>query len=332
MTTVTEVAAHAGVSPMTVSRVLSGNPHVREDTRARVEASIRALRYHRNENARSLRQRVRAAVVGVIVTNLANPYYADVLEGIEAATAGTGRRLLIGASHEDPGLEAELVDDFLGRQVEGLIVVPSDTAPAHLGRLGSVPLVLASRAVAGLDVDAVLVDDVAGAVRATDLLIDEGHTRIGFLGNATSMFTMQRRFAGFRSALARRGVALDPAIVRSGRDDIRSAERAMTEIMSAADPPTAVFTTNNRNTIGALRAFARRADAGPLRLSGFDDFELSDLVEGRLTLVDHDPHALGQAAATLLLDRLAEPARAPRTLELPTTLLTRGRPQGRAVG
>ncbi|GAA1846925.1 LacI family DNA-binding transcriptional regulator [Microlunatus capsulatus] len=322
-----DVAVEAGVSPMTVSRVLSGAAHVRPELRARVEAAVAKLDYHRNENARSLRPGHRSGLVGVTITNIANPYYAELQRGLEEVAARHGRRILVGNSNEDPALERQLVADFLGRRVEGLVVVPSGGPDAdHLqpAALGGVPLVLASRAVPGVDVDTVLVDDVRGAREATATLLAEGHRRVAFLGHRLSAFTGQRRLEGFRLAHAQAGVPVVDELVRVGQQDAASAQQALTALLELDDPPTAVFSANNRNTVGAIRAIAARAATGgpPVRLFGFDSFELADLSPVALSVVDHDARELGARAAGLLFERLEGTVpRAPaRLVELPVVL------------
>ena len=329
--TVQDVAAEAQVSPMTVSRVLSGAKHVRPELRERVERAVVRLGYHRNENARSLRPGQRSGLIGVTITNIANPYYAGLQRGIEEVAARHQRRILVGNSNEDPARERQLVADFIGRRVEGLIVVPSGQgSPAHLrpDALSGVPLVLASRAVGGIDVDTVLVDDVRGAFDAATMLLEEGHRRIAFLGNRVSVFTGQRRFAGFRAAHEQAGVPVVDELVRQGQQDVDSAREAMTGLLALDDPPTAVFTANNRNTVGAIRAIMaaeRDGDRPPTRVAGFDSFELADLSPVPLDLVDHDAGELGRRAAEMLFERLAvgdtAAEQAPRLVELPVHLV-----------
>lgn len=326
--TIKEVASRAGVSPMTVSRTLAGGRNVRPDLQERVMAAVRELGYYRNENARSLRPGQPSGLIGVAITNLANPYYGNFALGVEEVAAEHHRRILLGNTGEDDARERQLVSDFIGRQVDGLILVPTSGDAEHLrpGRLGDVPLVLASRRVPGLDVDTVLLDDVGGAYRGTVSLLEDGHTRIGFLGNRSSVFTGERRYRGYEQAMTERGVPVDPAIVARDQQDVDAASRAARAMLDLAEPPTAIFSANNRNTIGALREIGRRIRDGlpgprPAIVS-FDDFELSELMPVPVTIIDHDARLLGREAATLLFARLdggAEDA-PPRTVELPVTI------------
>lgn len=325
--TIKEVARLAGVSPMTASRTLNGGRNVRPDLQERVMAAVRELGYQRNENARSLRPGQPSGLIGIAITNLANPYYGSFALGVEEVAAEHGRRIILGNTGEDAGRERQLVSDFIGRQVDGLILVPTSGDAEHLRpeRLGDVPIVLASRRVPGLEVDTVLLDDVGGAYRGTISLLDAGHTRVGFLGNRTSVFTGERRYRGFEKAMTERGVDIDPAIVARDQQDVDAARRAARAMLDRDDAPTAIFSANNRNTIGALREIGRRMRDGlpgprPSIVS-FDDFELSELMPVPVTVIDHDARVLGREAATLLFNRLGGNLDAPaRTIELPVTI------------
>jgi LacI family transcriptional regulator len=325
--TIKEVATLAGVSPMTVSRTLAGGVNVRPDLQERVMAAVRELGYYRNENARSLRPGQPSGLIGVAITNLANPYYGNFALGVEEVAAEHGRRIILGNTGEDVGRERQLVSDFIGRQVDGLILVPTSGDGEHLQpeRLGDVPLVLASRRVPGLEVDTVLLDDICGAYRGTISLLDSGHTRIGFLGNRSSVFTGERRYRGYERAMAERGAPIDPQIIARDQQDVEAASRAARVMLDLAEPPTAIFSANNRNTIGALREIGRRIRDGlpgprPAIVS-FDDFELSELMPVPVTIIDHDARLLGREAATLLFARLEGTADdKAHTVELPVTI------------
>ncbi|NOJ58907.1 LacI family DNA-binding transcriptional regulator [Arthrobacter sp. 260] len=329
--TVRDVAALAGVSPMTVSRTMSGGQNVSAEVRTRVHAAADQLGYRPNQNARNTRLRQPTGLIGVAVTNLGNPYYGQFALGIEDEAARHNRHILIGNSREDPLREAELLDGFTGRQVEGLIVVPAGNGLGFADRLGSlprVPLVLATRSIEGLEKDTVLVDDVGGAHAGTASLIGEGHRRIAFLGDVDGIPTARRRFQGFTEALAAAGIPFDRALLAPVRDTA-AASVAVQQLLGQPDPPTAFFSVNNRTTVGALRALSgHRSTTGgrASALASFDDVELADLLGIPLTVMSHDPRALGAQAASLLFDRLAEdrlpehgPAR-PRLVQMPVTV------------
>jgi LacI family transcriptional regulator len=324
--TVREVALLAGVSPMTVSRTLAGGKNVRPEVQARVLEAVQQLDYHRNENARSLRGHA-SGLIGVAITNLSNPYYGNFALGVEEIAAVHGRRIMLGNTGEDPSRERQLVSDFVGRQVEGLILVPSGGDASHLARevLRDIPLVLASRSADGLDADTVLLDDIGGAYRGTKVLLDRGHRRIGYLGNAASVFTGKRRFEGFERALVEFGLAPDVELIKRSQQDVESARDAMGTLLDLEDPPTAIFCANNRNTIGALKEIGARITQGMAEDSlpsivSFDNFELAEMMPVPVTVVDHDARELGRQAARMLFERLtgARNASVVRRIEMAT--------------
>ena len=325
--TVKEVALLAGVSPMTVSRTLAGGKSVRPAVQARVLNAVAMLGYQRNENARSIRPGQPSGLIGVAITNIGNPYYGGFAVGVEDVVSEHGRRMILGTTGEDPRRERQLIADLIGRQIDGLILVPSGGNADHLlpHRLRDIPLVLASRMAEGISADAVLVDDVGGSIRATRALLQAGHRRIGYLGNAASTFTGRRRFEGFVEALAEHGLKFDPHLVKLGQQDADSAETAAMEILQTGHP-TAIFCANNRNAVGALRAVARLMDAGATvgqlpAIVSFDSFELSELMPVAVTVVDHDARQLGREAAKMLFERLDGTFQGqPRILEMPTSI------------
>ena len=326
--TVKEVATLAGVSPMTVSRTLAGGTNVRPDVQTRVMAAVDELGYRRNEMARSLRPGHRSGLIGVAITNLSNPYYGDFAVGVEEVAAKFGRRILLGNSGEDVGREQQLVRDFVGRQVEGLIVVPASQEVHHLQprEIQNMPLVLASRMAQGVRADSIVLDDTGGSQRGVETMLKSGYRRIAFLGSATSVQTVNRRFAGYSAALLEAGLTIDTSLVAMGQQDVQTAQQATSILLDSPNPPDAIFATNNRNAIGALQEIGRRvagrARAQPLpALLSFDDFELASLMPVRVVIIDHDPRELGRRAAQLLFDRLTleSPFDAPnKVVEMPT--------------
>ncbi|WP_222853793.1 LacI family DNA-binding transcriptional regulator [Fodinicola acaciae] len=327
-TTIRDVAALAGVSPMTVSRVMRGDAKVSAETRTRVREAAQKLGYRRNELARNLRVGGSTGLLGLVVTNLGNPFYSRLALGVEAVAARHSLRVVLGNTGEDPRSEREMIADLVGRQVDGVIVVPAGSDHSHLTAeaLGGVPVVLAARPPIGISTDCVLVDDFGGARAATAKLAAAGHRRIAFLGNPPAVYTGAERFRGFCVALEESGVGLDDRLVRRGQRETAEAEAAAAELLALDDPPTAFFCANNRNTLGALRAIHLRTgafDGGPA-VAGFDDFELADLLP--VTVVGYDADEIGRRAAELLMDRLgradADHDMPPRRVVIPTEIIT----------
>lgn len=311
---------------MTVSRVLRGGVGVGPDTRDRVLAAVRELNYQRNQSARNLRLGRAEGLVGLVVTNLANPFYSRLAVGIEELIGERGLRLVVANTGEDAQREAIVVEDLASRQVSGMVVVPAGRSHAHLGTLekAGIQLVLVGRPATGVAADCVLVDDFGGARSATTRLVEQGHQRIGFLGNPPSVYTGVERYRGFRAALAAAGIKPDGRLVRRAQQTVVGAERASAELLAAHAPPSALFCANNQNTMGALRAIARLGF--DIAVAGFDDFELADILGIPLIIASYNAEDLGREAARLLLERMERPELgAPRRrLVVPTTVIGYG--------
>lgn len=327
--TMRDVASLAGVSAMTVSRVLHDDPRITAETKQRVLEAVQQLAYRRDETARNLRLGRSAGLIGLVVTNLANPFYSQFALGVGEAVEQAGINVVLANTGEDPDREVRLIND-LGASVDGLIVVPAGDDHRHLDSpaLHRVPVVLAARPPSGVAADCVLVDDFGGTREAVRLLAGRGHSRIGFLGLPPSVYTGAERFRGFRAAMAEAGLPVEDSCVRCHQRDIAAAEEAARELLALADPPTALFCANNRNTIGAIRAV--NATGAPTALAGFDDFELADMLGLPLTVVAYEPGEVGRRAAGLLVGRMREkndPA-PPRREIVPTSVVEYGGRQG----
>ncbi|GAA2675293.1 LacI family DNA-binding transcriptional regulator [Streptomyces aculeolatus] len=330
--TMRDVANRAGVSTMTVSRVLKRDTRVSEDTRRRVLTAVDDLGYRLNATARSLRLGG-SGMIGLIVTNLANPFYSRLALGVQEVASEHGLSMLLSNTGEQLDRERGLVEDLASRQVAGMIVVPAGGSHSHLtpAALRDMPVVLASRPPSGMEADCVLVDDFGGARDATARLIAAGHRRIGFLGNPPAIHTGAERYRGYRAAHEDAGLEPDDRLVRRGPADVATAEQAALGLLAPAGPagtgtaPTALFCTNNRLTQGAIRAV--RALELPVALAGFDDFDLADVLGMPLTIVSYDADEMGRQAARLLIDRInggPAAARPPRRTVLPTHVLRYG--------
>ncbi|WP_121749688.1 LacI family DNA-binding transcriptional regulator [Streptomyces sp. E2N166] len=327
--TMLDVGKLAQVSAMTVSRVLKNDPGVSDSTRERVHAAVDQLGYRRNQTARSLRLGG-SGMIGLVVTNLANPFYSRLALGVQEVATQYGLRMLLSNSGEQADREPELIDGLVDHQVEGLIVVPAGSRQQHLARaMRHVPVVFAARPPAGLDTDCVLVEDFHGAREATACLLAEGHTRVAFLGNPPALYTGAERLRGFWAAHEEIGIAPDHALIRQGLVDSATAEQAALDLLGQAEPPTALFCTNNRISQGAIRALYKAGTTLPL--AGFDDFDLSDVLGLPLTLVSYDADEIGRQAARLLIDRLEHHDTAPpasRRISVPTRVVRHGTPSG----
>lgn len=320
-----DVASTAGVSLKTVSRVVNREAGVREDTAARVEAAIARLGFARNDVARSLRHG-RANALGLVIEDIANPFYSVVARAVEDAAHAHSHILITGSCEEDPERERELVLRLLRRSVDALLIVPAGRDHRYLlPEIGAgTPVVFLDRPPGGIDADAVLLDNRGGARMAVEHLVRQGHERIAFVGDPLHLYTAHERLAGYRVALTDAGIAADDDLVRAGSHDTASAERAVRDLLArpADQRPTALFTANNRNTVGAVRAMSDRED--PVALVGFDDFELADVLAVPVTVVRHDPTEMGRLGAGLAYARLSGEDGLPERHTIGCELVARG--------
>jgi LacI family transcriptional regulator len=319
-----DVAACAGVSLKTVSRVVNAEPGVTPETAARVREAIGQLGFRPNDVARALRRGQRLRMLGLVIEDVANPFYSAIARGAEEVTRESGLLLITGSSDEDPARERELARLFCERRVDGLIVPAGNDHRYLLPELQvGVPAVFIDRPPGHIEADAVLLDNVGGARAAAEYLLGCGHRRIAMVADDVGIVTQRDRWRGFRDALAAAGEPVDDTLVRFGVHDAATAERVAGELLSLASPPTAVFAANNRIAIGVLRVLAVRG--ADVAVVGFDDLELAELLAQPLTTVSYDPADLGRTAAELLVLRLQGDDRPPQRVILPTTLLVRDR-------
>jgi LacI family transcriptional regulator len=322
-----EVAALAGVSLATVSRVVNGDGKVRPDLAAKVRDAVALLGYRRDLAATNLRRSDRqSASLGLVFDDVANPFHAALLRGIETVARTRGVLPLVGSSDEDPLRERELAEAFLSRRVDGLIVVPAGADHSYLRpeRDAGVGLVFVDRPPAFIDADCVMSDNAGGARAGTTHLIEHGHRRIGFLGDQERIFTAVERLRGYREALAEHGIAFDRALVRMELHDSAAASAAAAELLALDDPPTALFSAQNLITIGTVERLRSLGRHHEVALVGFDDLTLADALEPGLTVVAQDVHELGRMTAELLFARLDGDGGPTRRIEVPTALIQRG--------
>ncbi|WP_329010297.1 LacI family DNA-binding transcriptional regulator [Streptomyces sp. NBC_01601] len=336
MPTMADVARSAGVSVATVSHVLNGTRPVLPHTRQAVLDAVDALGYTPNSLARSL-VTSRTRSIGLAVSAISNPYFTEILQGVEAAALEAGYSLLIADPHDDPEHELKVVQLLHERRVDGMIVAPS-AEPGDLVaylRRQSVPTVLLDRVLGPTGpegdllgqgpFDQVCAENSGPMAELVTHLAALGHRRIGLVAGLPGLSTTSERIAGYRQGLAAAGLPLDEELVVSGSSESTGAERATAALLSLPGAPTALVTANNAMTIGALRALRGRGLSvpGDIALCCFDDFAWADLFAPRLTAIAQPSREMGARAVRVLLDRLAAPDRAPGTVRLPCAFVHR---------
>lgn len=321
--TMKDVAARAGVGLKTVSRVVNDEPGVTADTRRRVRDAIEALGFRRNDSARILRKG-RTASIGLVLEDLADPFYAPLSRAVEEVARAHGALLFNGSSAEDPEREEELVLALCARRVDGLVVIPAGADHRYLKPEldAGVAAVFVDRPAGGIDADTVLSENFGGAREGVAHLIAHGHRRVGFIGDLPRIHTAAERLRGYRAAMADAGLPVHPSWTSLGSTEAGRVAAECARLTTGADAVTALFTGNNRITVTAVRTLAGRER--PVALVGFDDFELADLLSPGVTVVAQDPAELGRRAAARLFRRLGGTTGPPETLVLGTRLIARG--------
>ena len=322
--TMQDVAQAAGVSLKTVSRVVNSEARVDEKTRERVQRAIARLGFRRNDIARNLRRGQTSLMVGLVIEDITNPFYSSIARGLEKVIQRYNYMLIISNSEENPQRERELVNELLRRRVEGLCIVPAGLDHSYLAtELGlGTPMIFLDRPPAHLHTDTILLDNFGGAYKAITHLIGHGHHRIAMIQGDPQVYTGAERLRGYRQALVDHAIQYDEDLVRFGCDDAEQARAAVHMLLAMPDPPTALFTSSNRISIAVLRAL--HAYRQQIAFVGFDDFDLAELLPVAVTVVAHDPIAMGQQAAELLFARLKGDDRPPQHLVLATELIARG--------
>lgn len=332
--TMRDVAARAEVSFKTVSRVVNEEGGVSPQLEHRVRRAIDDLNFRPNAGARILRRSDhRTATIGLLLEDVANPFSAAIQRAVEDVALPRGVFVLSASLDEDPARERALARQFGARHVDGLVLAPAGDDQSHLAaelRAGTA-IVCVDREGGNLPVDSVLATNTAGAAEGVRHLVEVGHRRIAYLGDRRSIPTAVQRFAGYREALAVRGIPADPDLVVHDIGDAAGSDGAITALLSRPRPPTALFTAQNMVTIGAVRALRRLGLEHRVALVGFDDILLAELLSPGVTVVAQNPTAMGRIAAELLFERIGGSARPPEVRLVPTTLVRRGSGELRPV-
>ena len=322
--TMTDVARAAGASLKTVSRYVNGETNIDPKLGARIAEAIVTLNFRRNLAAASIRPGQRSQLVGLIIEDVANPFYAALTRSIELALRAQGLLLLAASSEEDPEQYCRLVEQLIERRVDGLIVVPpSDPGSRWPGLAREVPaLVMLDRFDPQVDADSIVADDEGGGLAACNLLLEAGSEHIAFVGEGLSLPTIAGRYRGYLAAHSAAGRPADPRLIVDGVRTVEEACAGVTALLQSDIPVDAVFAANNRACMGALRAFQEVGTRCPI--VGFDDFEAATLVSPAVTVVAHSVAEMGRLAAELLLDRINGDRSPCRHLTLPAATIRRG--------
>jgi LacI family transcriptional regulator len=313
-----DIAKHAGVSLNTVSRALTGKPDVNAVTRARVQEIAKELGYMPNLLARSL-LRGHSSLIGLVVTDCTNPFYAGLIRAIETALSRKGYGMLLATSNEDPSKEDRALTVLQEHRVDGILLTAVDVEAEHVRRLisGLTPVVLLARRSAAFGGPFVGTDNIGGAEQIVRYLIDQGHRRIAHIGRSDAATSGGERLIGYRNALAQAQLASDD-LVFPALPSIEGGEAACEWLLALKPAPTAVFACNDLQAIGLMQALQRRGKQipGDYSMAGFDDIQVSHLISPQLTTVAQPVDEIGLLGASLLIDVInGQPASSPILLQ-----------------
>jgi len=306
--TINDVARMAGVSKGTVSKFMNGGRHVSVANKAKIAAAVEKLGFEPNRIAQGLSLK-RSHAIGLIVANIGNPFYAELIRGAEDLASGLGYTLLLASTDGEPKRESAIVKAMRQRQVDGVIFASvrlADREVTALAREG-MNVVLASRHLPDADVDMVLVDSVLGAKMAVEHLIEHGHKRIAYVGGPLSIAQFQDRARGWREALEAAGLAApDVYAIHLDTLGIDAGAGAALILLDLPEPPTAIFAATDNLAFGVLKTCNQRNCHVPeqLALIGFDNVSFGEIALSPLTSIDGSGHELGRRAMRMLVDRI----------------------------
>ncbi len=303
---IVDIARIAEVSPSTVSRALQDHPRISPERRAEIQRLAETLGYRPNQMARGL-VTGRSHMLGAVVTDVTDPFVAEVLKGAEAAAREAGYGLLFAMSNRDPAQELAAAETLLDHDVDGLIVISSrvqgryaaSAAGSDRATGDQAPLVLVNNELAGPRIYSVQMDNAGGAAEAVAYLRGLGHQRIAFVAGPEGGRSNRERLAGYHQGMAARGGGAPPLhLIVSGCGLLEDGPRALSALRSLADPPTAVLCYNDLAAIGLLAAAARMGlrVPGDLSVVGFDNIPMAAYAVPPLTTVEQPTAALGRAA------------------------------------
>ncbi|WP_135551233.1 LacI family DNA-binding transcriptional regulator [Paenibacillus cymbidii] len=332
MVTIYDIAKEAGVSAMTVSRVINNTGRISEQTRLKVKRVMDEMNYVPNATARSLVLQ-QTKLFSLLIVDIANPFYTTLARGAEDAANNEGYKILFSNSDEDIAKEEAYVDMIVSTRVDGVLFAPAgDASLPHLEklRLHRIPFVLIDREVPGIEADTVLGDSKEGARRLVDYLLSLGHRRIALLNGSPGVSTARHRQTGYLEALKLNDIAFDERLVVEGGYISASndwADAAVRQLLGAPDPPTAIFAANNFLAASAIRALSRAGLRVPDDISVvcFDELEHPAALDPFLTVAAQPAYRFGSIGIRLLVDRIQSQTHAApwHKIILPSELIVR---------
>jgi LacI family transcriptional regulator len=304
--TMRDVARLAGVSIATVSAVLTGKKPVSDQLRGRVDEAMRALDYHPDQVARSLKIGS-TNVVGMVIPDVTNPFFTELMQGAEQEARRCGMSIMLSNTDGDSEIEQRQLSTLLAHRVDGILLSCADSfTPWQRLERRKVPFVFFDRLPVGFKGPGVALDNRSAAAGAARFLIGLGHRRIAIIAGSQKVSPGIARLEGFREAMEAAHLAVREQYVRYGNFSIDGGYQSGLDLIALPSPPTAILSCNNKMTLGLMRAIAEKKVSCPAAISviGFDDFEWSANFSPRLTTVGQPTRAMGRKAMAMLLDQI----------------------------
>ena len=333
MITIKDIAEAAGVSKSTVSRVLTNTGYVNEETRSRILEIIKKTGYQPSASARYLSKQM-TSTIGVVVPEIGNSFFTEVLDGISDVVDAEDLSILYCNTENDPEKERKALETLLGQRVLGIILSPSAdySQPALRKRLRlllkqlNAPVVMLDRTVDGFDLDSVVYDNYGAGHMAASALIEAGHDRIGMLTGDMNLGIARDRYKGFLKAAEEHGLQVREEDVLRGDFSQETAYALSCKMLSREDHVKAVVTSNNRTTLGLLRAVRERGMrfGQEIAMVGIDHIAVLDVIDYTYSYVARDTREMGREAMRTLLSRIRRPEDPVRSVVMPCRLILKG--------
>ncbi|WP_227935617.1 LacI family DNA-binding transcriptional regulator [Alkalihalobacillus deserti] len=325
--TLQDVANHAGVSRATASLIVRNSPNISQGTREKVLKSIRELGYVYDRVAANLRSQ-QSTTVGLIITDIGNPFYSELLVGVHNALEENGYTVFLGTTFDSDKKQEKLLSTMLEHRVGGVILCPvSDSSKETIERIShlNIPLVLAVREIKELQCDYVGVDYSLGSKFAIEHLVEKGHRRIAFLGGASESSAWKERKQGYYSALEEAGIEIDESLIIENTVTREGGISAVNKALLLAKPPTAAFCFNDLVARGVMQGLkeAGLLPGKDMAVVGFDNVQETVIYSPPLTTIASFPKLIGTEAAKLLHDRIVDRDREQKRIILQPELVVR---------
>ncbi|MBE6957966.1 MAG: LacI family transcriptional regulator [Ruminococcaceae bacterium] len=307
MATIKDVARMAGVAPSTISKYINGGK-VRKENVEPIEKAIAALDYRANPFARGLKAGHNRSI-GVLIPDMIASFYGNVVMNLARVVREQDYHCLISSYGANHGMERDNLKFLLTCGIDGLIYAPEDLSADEFNELTAhcgIPIVLIDRTIPGVEVDAVLVDNVEVVYEAVTRLLEKGHTRVGIIAGPKSVYTAKERMVGYLRAISDAGILYDEDLIISGKNEFATGYRGMEKLLKLPEPPTAIIATNDDITMGMVTALHEHPHqlAEKVEIFGFDRVDMCSMVKPPLPVIQQPEQAIGRAAAQFLLERM----------------------------